>query len=127
MTKIRARVTLANRARTVRIGRTLVRGVTRTLDEHAALACVEARVSRSPRRQHAVHHVDAERNVVGHLLRFSNAHQVARTIVRQKRSHFPSHLASERVRFADGEATHRISRKTQLDQLAGTFADRKSN
>ena len=84
MTKIRARVAPANRARAVRIGRTLVHGVARALDEHAAFAGVEARVARRARWQHAIHHVDAQRDVVGDLLWLSNAHQVAWTIARQK-------------------------------------------
>src|SRR5580704_16844570 len=98
MTKISARVAAANRARAVWIGRPLIPRVTRVLDEHAAFARIETCVAGGARRQYAVHHVDAEGDVVGDLLGLSYAHQVARTVPRQARCDFAGHLACQSMR-----------------------------
>ena len=77
---------------------------------------------RRARRQHAIHHVDAQRDVIGDLLGLSHAHQVARTILRQQRGHFASHFASERMRLADRQSADSVPRKIQLEKLPRTLA-----
>src|SRR6476646_8361319 len=113
MTKIRARVPPANRAVAVRIGRPLVFGIARILNKDASFAGVEASVPRGARRQHTVHHVDTERDVLSDLLGLSDAHQIARAVTRQERGHFAGHLAGQRMWFADGKSTDGISWKIQ--------------
>ena len=88
MTKIRACISPANGARAIWIGRPLVCRITRILNKHTAFARIEASMPRRSSRQHAIHHVDTERDVIGNLLRLSNAHQVTWPFARQKRGHF---------------------------------------
>ena len=80
MPKIRARVALADAAQAIWIKRILVLRVTGILDEHSAFACVDACMARRASGQHAIHHVDAQRNVIGDLFRPANPHQVTRLV-----------------------------------------------
>src|SRR5690349_21279638 len=86
MTEIRARVAAADAARTIRIDGPLILRVARVLDEHAAFAGVEAGMARSASGKNAIHHVDAESDVVGNLLGPPDAHEIARAIFWKKRS-----------------------------------------
>ncbi len=77
-------------------------------------------MTRRARRQHAIHHIDAQRDVIGDLLGFSDTHQVARPIARQERRDLAGHLASHRMRFADGQTSDRVSRKIKFEKLLRT-------
>src|SRR5579859_5612123 len=122
MTKIRARISPANGAGAVRIGRPLVLCVTCTLNKDASFAGVKASMTRRAGRQHAIHHVDAERDVIRDLLGLSDAHQVARTVTRQERARFSGHFTRQSMWFAYRKSTDGITRKIQLDQLSCAFA-----
>src|SRR5262245_50009803 len=93
MAKIGARVAPADVARTIRIDGPLVFGVTRVLDEHAAFAGVEASMAGGARGQDAIHHVYAERYIVGDLLWTADPHEISRAVFGQKRSNFRCHFA----------------------------------
>ena len=109
MPKIGASIAPADAARALRVDRILILGVTRVLDEDAALRGVKARVTRRTRGENAIHHVDAERDVLGDLFGLAHAHQITRTIVREKRGDFGGHFAGEFVRFTDGEAADGVT------------------
>src|SRR5689334_9740038 len=80
MAKIGARVAATDTAGTIRIDGALVFRIARVLNEHAASAGVEAGVARGARGKDAIHHVNAESDVVGNLLRATDTHQIARTV-----------------------------------------------
>src|SRR5579864_7194945 len=82
MPKIGAGVAPANGAGTCRIYRTLVLRVPGILDKHAAFAGVKTRVTRRAGRQHTVHHVDAERDIIRNLLGAPDTHQITRAVAR---------------------------------------------
>ncbi len=111
MPKIGTRVAAADAAFALWINGILVFGITRVLNKDASVIGVKARVTRGASRQHAIHHVNAERDVFGDLFGFSDAHQITRTIVRKQRGHFPGHFTRNFVRLSDGEATNRVTRK----------------
>src|SRR5260370_35435692 len=77
VTKIGARVAAANGTSTPGINGLLILGVTRVLDEHAAFAGVEASMTRGAGGEHAIHHHDAQTDVVGELLGAADAHALA--------------------------------------------------
>src|SRR5204862_3788652 len=122
MTKISARIAAANGTSALRIDGPLILSVARVLDQDAAFASVEAGVARGARGQHAIHHVDTERNIIGDLLGTAHAHQVARTISGQQRRDFGGHLASDFVRFANGQAANGVARKIEFKKLASALA-----
>jgi hypothetical protein len=84
MAKIRACVAAANAARAIRIDGALIFGVARILNEHTAFAGVEAGVARGARREDAIHHVNAKRDIVGDLFGTADAHEIARAIFRKR-------------------------------------------
>src|SRR2546429_2732020 len=73
MAEIRPRIAAADAAGAIRIDGPLVFGVTRVLDEHAAFAGVEAGMTCGASGQHAIHHVNAKRDVIGDLFGAANA------------------------------------------------------
>jgi hypothetical protein len=83
MTKVRARVAAADAASTLRIDGALILGVARVLDEHAALARVQTSVTRGTGREHAVHHVNAEGDVIGNLFGAADAHEITQAFLGQ--------------------------------------------
>jgi len=103
------------------IDRLLIFGVTRVFDEHAAFAGVQAGMARGARRQDAVHHVNAERDVVGDLFGAAHAHEIARTVLWQQSGDFGSHFARGFVRFTDGQAADGVAGKIELEKLASAF------
>src|ERR1700719_225167 len=121
MPKIGARVAAANRARALRIDRTLVFDVARVLDEHAPFASVQASMARRSRGQHAIHHVNAARNIIGNLFRPAHAHQVARPLFRQQRGNLRSHFAGDFVWLADGQAADSVPWKFEFQKLPRAF------
>src|SRR5260370_18080037 len=80
VTKIGARVAAADGTSTPGINGLLILGVTRVLDEHAAFAGVEASVTRGASGKHAIHHVDAQSDVIGDLLGPAPPHALAQAI-----------------------------------------------
>src|SRR5260370_838995 len=122
MTKIRARVAAADGTSTLGINGPLILGVSRVLDQHAALAAVKASVPRGARREHAIHHVNAKRDVIGNLLGAADAHEIARTILREERGNFCGHLAGDFVRLADGQPAYGVARKIEIEKLPRAFA-----
>jgi hypothetical protein len=80
MPKIRASVAAADGTRTLRIDGALVFDVASVLDEHAAFAGVEAGVTSGARGKNAIHHIDAESDVIGELLGTTDTHEIARAI-----------------------------------------------
>src|ERR1700730_6155334 len=122
MTKIRAGVTAANAARATRIDGPLILRVTRVLDQHPAFTGVQAGVARSPRREHAIHHVDSERDVIRDLFRAAHAHEIPRAVSGQERGDFCGHFTRRFMRFTDGQAADRIAGKIEIEKLPGAFA-----
>src|SRR5580693_54673 len=116
--QIRSRIPLAYPARAIWIDWFLILAVTRVLDEHAAHTSIQARMPRRPRRQHAIHHVDASRHIIRNLLRTAHAHQIARLFRWQKRRYFRGHLTSHVVRFANCQATYGVSGELQVQKLS---------
>ena len=102
MPKISPRIAAADAASAVWIERILILRVTRILDEHAAFAGVDAGTARGASRKHAIHHVDAERDLVGDLFRAAHTHQIARLSFGRS-TNFGGHFTGDFVRFADGE------------------------
>src|SRR5215831_17081662 len=117
MPKIRARVTPAHRATAFWVDGPLVLYIPRVLDQHPAFTRIQARVTRRPRRQHAIHHVNAARHVIRNLLRPSNSHEITRPSLRQQRRNFFRHLAGDFVRLSHGQSAHRITGKFNLQKL----------
>src|SRR6266702_4238272 len=122
MTKIRARVAAADGTSTLGINGPLILGVSRVLDQHAALAAVKASVPRGARREHAIHHVNAKRDVIGNLLGAADAHEIAWAVLRQQGGYFGGHLASDFVRLADSETADRVAGKIEIEKLSRAFA-----
>src|SRR6267143_2110075 len=122
MTKIGARVVAADAASAVWIDGPLVLRVTRVFDEHTAFAGVEAGMASGARREDAVHHVDAKRDVVRDLFGAADAHEIAGTIFGKERGNFCGHFAGRLVRLADGEAADGVARKNDVENLTGAFA-----
>src|SRR6516165_5333168 len=83
MPKIRPGVSLAHAATAVRIDRPLVLYVALVLDEHAPLAGIQTSVTRGPRRQHAIHHVDPAGHIIGQMFRPADTHEIPRSRLRQ--------------------------------------------
>jgi len=122
MPKIRTSVAAANGTGTLRIDGALVVDVARVLDEHAPLAGVEAGVAGSARGKNAIHHIDAESDVVGDLFGAADAHEIARPVGRKKSGYFGSHFTSDAVRFADSEAADGVTGKIESEKLVRAFA-----
>src|SRR5213595_1732715 len=122
VTNVGARVASANGTRAPRINGALILRVARVLDQDAPFASIEASVARSARGEHAIHHVDAKRDIIGDLLRAAHPHQVARTILGQQYSDFSSHFASRFMWFADRQAANRVPRKLEFEKLTGARA-----
>ena len=79
-------------------------------------------VSRDPRREHTVEHVDAARDHLDHLRRRAETHRVTRTILREKGRgvfHRGHHLG---LRLSDGDAADRVSIETDLHERLRTLA-----
>ena len=122
MPKIRTSVATANGTGTLRIDGALVVDVAGVLDEHAALGGVEAGVAGSARGKNAIHHIDAESDVVGDLFGAADAHEVARPVGRKKGGYFSGHFTSDVVRFADSEAADGVTGKIESEKLVSAFA-----
>src|SRR6266436_930841 len=116
MTKISARVAAAHRANALGINGPLILSVTRVLDKHAAFAGVEAGVARGASGEDAIHHVNAQRDVVADLFRAADAHEIAWAVLRQKCGYFGGHFASHLVRFANSKAPDGVPRKIQIEK-----------
>src|SRR5207244_11638484 len=84
MAEIRPRIAAADAAGAIRIDGPLVFGVTRVLDEHAAFAGVEAGMTCGASGQHAIHHVNVKRDVIGGLFGADNVHVIARAVYRME-------------------------------------------
>src|SRR5438876_1693371 len=94
MAEIRPRIAAADAAGAIRIDGPLVFGVTRVLDEHAAFAGVEAGMTCGASGQHAIHHVNAKRDVIGDLFGAANAHEIARAVYLMRSEEHTSELQS---------------------------------
>src|SRR2546425_9724819 len=117
MTKISAGVAAANAAEAVRIDRPLILGIARVLDEHAALAGVEAGMTRGASGEDAIHHVNAERNAIGDLLGAADAHEITRVVNGQQRRYFGGHCDGDFVRLADRETPDSVAGKVEIEKL----------
>src|SRR5438034_1021052 len=95
--------------------------VTRVLDEHAAFAGVEAGMTCGASGQHAIHHVNAKRDVIGDLFGAANAHEIARAVFRKEGGDFGGHGTSDFVRLAHGEAADGVTGEVEIEKLAGAF------
>ena len=122
MPKIRTSVAAANGTGTLWIEGALVVDVAGFLDEHASLGGVEASVAGSPRGKNAIHHIDAESDVVSDLFGAADAHEVARPVGRKKSGYFSGHFTSDVVRFADSEAADGVTGKIESAKLVSAFA-----
>src|SRR5215471_18594770 len=122
MPKIRTSVATANGTGTLRIDGALVVDVAGVLDEHAALGGVEAGVAGRARGKNAIHHIDAESDVVSDLFGAADAHEVARPVGRKKSGYFRGHFTSDVVRFADREAADGVTGKIESEKLVSAFA-----
>jgi len=122
MPKISACVTAADAAFTVRIDGILIFRITRVLNKDAALAGIEASVTCGARGENAIHHVNAERDVLRNLFGFADAHEIAQTILGKKGGDFGGHLASNFMRLSYCETAHSITGKINFEQLMRAFA-----
>ena len=122
MPKICASIAVANGTRTLRIDGTLIFDVASVLDEHAALAGVQASVAGGASGENAIHHIDAECDVISELFGAADAHEVARAIGGKKSGYFSSHFTRDIVRFADSEAAHGVTGKVEGEKLVSAFA-----
>src|SRR5260370_29445806 len=122
MTKISAGVAAANAAEAVRIDGPLVLSIARVLDEHAACAGVEAGMTRGASGEDAIHHVNAERNVIRDLLGATDAHEITRAVTRQQRRYGGGHCDGDCVRLADSETPDSIAGKIEIEKLPRAFA-----
>ena len=122
MPKIRAGVASADGTRTLPIDGTLVFDVAGVLDEHAAFAGVEAGMTSGARGKNAIHHIDAECDVVGKLFGTTDTHEIARAIGGKKSGHFSSHFAGDVVRLADSETANSVTGKIKTEELVSAFA-----
>ncbi len=122
MPKIRASVAAADGTGTLRIDGTLVFDVAGVLNEHAAFTGVEAGMTGSTRRKNAIHHIDAECDVIGKLFGATDTHEIARAIGWKKSSHFSGDFASDVVRFTDSEAANSVTGKIKSEELVSAFA-----
>src|SRR5260370_36152858 len=122
MTKISAGVAAANAAEAVRIDGPLILSIARVLDEHAAFAGVEAGMTRGASGEDAIHHVNAERNVIRDLLGATDAHEITRAVTRQQRRYVGGHCAGDFVRLADSETPDSIAGKIAIEKLPRAFA-----
>src|SRR5713226_10516374 len=118
MTKISAGVAAANAAEAVRIDGPLILSIARVLDEHAAFAGVEAGMTRGASGEDAIHHVNAERNVIGDLLGAADTHEITWAVLGQQRRYFGGHCDGDFVRLADREATDSIAGEIEFEELA---------
>jgi hypothetical protein len=122
MPKIGASVAPAHRTRALRINGAAVFDVARVLDEHAALAGVQAGVAGGASGENAIHHVDAKSDVVGELFGAADTHEIARAIGGEQSGYLGGHLAGDIVRFADSEAADGVTGKIQSEKLVSAFA-----
>src|SRR5436309_1336344 len=122
MTKISAGVAAANAAEAVRFDGPLIPAIARVLDEHAAFAGVEAGMTRGASGEDAIHHVNAERNVIRDLLGATDAHEITRVVTWQQRRNFGGHCDGDFVRLADSEATDSVAGKVEIEKLPRAFA-----
>src|SRR5260370_6184831 len=122
MTKISAGVAAANAAEAVRIDGPLILSIARVLDEHAAFAGVEAGMTRGASGEDAIHHVNAERNVIRDLLGATDAHEITRAVTRQQLRYFAGHYDGDFVRLADSETPDSIAGKIEIEKLPRAFA-----
>src|SRR5271154_959997 len=122
MPQVSPRISPANGASAGLIQRPRIFGILRILDQHAPLRSEQATMPCAACRQHAIHHVHAESDVIRNLLGLAHAHQVTRPILRQFRGNFAGHFASNAVRLPDGQTANRVTRKIELQKCVGIFA-----
>src|SRR2546429_1482826 len=120
MAEIRPRIAAADAAGAINRWAAGLRR-TRVLDEHAAFAGVEAGMTCGASGQHAIHHVNAKRDVIGDLFGAANAHEIARAVFRKEGGDFGSHGTSDFVRLAHGEAADGVTGEVEIEKLAGAF------
>src|SRR2546422_9593282 len=125
MPEISAGIPPADGAGAALVNGSLVTGVAGILDQDAPLRCIESCVARGPSGPDAIHHVDAARDVVGELLRPTDAHEIARPVFREERADFAGHFAGERVRLAVREAANGVAGEIGLKKLAGRSEERR--
>src|SRR5438309_642607 len=76
-----------------------------------------------PRRENAVHHVDAQRGVFDDLLRRTYPHQIPRLVVRKVLQRGFHDLAGQLPRLANTEAANGVARESDLYRtLSGLLA-----
>ena len=77
---------------------------------------------RGTRWQDAIHHVDAQSDVVGDLFGAADAHQISRTVFREEFGDDARHFAGHRVRLTDGEAADGVAGKVDFEKLLCALA-----
>ena len=120
--EVGARVAAAHRASAGFVEGALVAYIFCIFYEQAALGSEQATVTGAARGKHAIHHVNAERDVIGNLFRPADTHQVTRAGGGKPQGSQRRHFAGDSVRLANGEAADGVAGKIEIYQRVGGFA-----
>ena len=116
MVEIGAAIAGASRAKAFRVERRRVVGVAGVAQIDGALAGKGLGGAARARRQHAIEHVDAAQHGADQIGGFADAHQIARTVLRQGRDGRIEHRESRRLPLADRQPPDRIAVEADADQ-----------
>src|SRR5437899_9344949 len=118
MTEICTSVAAADGTAALRIDGALILSIARVFDEHAALAGVQTSMAGGARGKNAIHHVDAQRDVISDLFGTANTHEVTRAAFRKQRGDFGGHFASHLVGAPRRPAAHGVATKIEIEKVA---------
>ena len=100
----------------------LVERPLRRLDRDVAVARDRRAVAGDARRNHAVEHVDAARDALGHLVHYAEPHHVARLVLGEIWDRSVDRLVHELLGLAHRDAAYRVAVEADLDELLGAVA-----
>src|SRR5436305_12231094 len=76
MAEVSSGILCTSIARTIKIEGGWIVPVARVFDDYPPLRCEQIPIPRVPGRQHAIHHIDAARDILRQLGRHADAHRV---------------------------------------------------
>ena len=121
MTQIGPRVAKTHAAGAIWVKRARILGIARLFDRNFSFRSEQQAVTRGPRGQDAIHHVDAQAGVLDDFLGRAHAHQVTRLVGGEMLQRGFDDLASEFARFADAQPSDGVAGKTDFDGALGGF------